>query len=181
MLNFIRKYLQSNKINDIKILNPSQFQTNQELYNAKMTNSLDLIDLQNKLNELIYFTDTLRNYILLKDINNIDPGVMTFEKIITDGLSNQKTDCIIWFICGLINSYTYNTPVLLNDNYGKLLLRYDKTCQQIKNDLSKMIINPVPYLDKVYNIPLNYYKKTITLRELLNYDITINYDIIIYI
>jgi hypothetical protein len=149
--------------------------------------------LQTNLQNLIDFNDTSymnsnpviqEVYYMLKSIDNDDPGISIFESLLDSSyeliniLPIPGADIISWFIGGILHSYTNNPDTMLNEDFGEISIRYNKTYYQIRNDLTTMYDNINEFLDIVYNIPdsIDSTKKTITLRELLNYNVPDKYS-----
>jgi hypothetical protein len=139
------------------------------------TNLKNLID----FNDLSYSTtspviDEVYHY--LNSVQKTDPGVSVFENLLDSSyeligeLPIPGASIISWLIGGILDSYSSNTPQNLNLDFGEVAARYNKTYYQIRMDLTTMYNNPFENIDKVYSINFGN-KKTITLRELLDYDV----------
>ena len=149
--------------------------------------------LQTNLQNLIDFNDSsymntnpviLEVFNMLESSDNKDPGVGIFESLLDSSyqlislLPIPGANVISWFIGGILSSYTNNPLNPLNSDFGEISIRYDKTYYQIRSDLTTMYDNINEFLDTVYYIPsiIDSNKKTITLRELLNYTIPNKYS-----
>ena len=141
--------------------------------------------LKKNLNNLIEFNDKSyfstspvveEVYHYLSSVEKKDPGLSLFQSLLDSSyeligeLPIPGASIISWFIGGLLDSYSAETQPNLNLDFGEVGERYNKTYFQIRLDLTAMHDDPTQNLDKVYNISFGD-KKTITLRELLNYDV----------
>ncbi len=141
--------------------------------------------LKTNLNNLIEFNDRSyystspvveEVYHYLTSVNKVDPGMSLFQSLLDSSyeligeLPIPGAGIISWFIGGLLDSYSPDNQPNLNLDFGEVGARYNKTYYQIRLDLTTMYDDPTQNLDKVYTTSFGN-KKTITLRELLNYDV----------
>jgi hypothetical protein len=139
------------------------------------TNLNNLID----FNDLSYSSSSLipdEVYRYLKSFQKTDPGLTTFERLLDSSyeligeLPIEGANVFAWFIGGILDSYTQSNPPNLNIDFGDIESRYNKTYLQIRLDLSLIYDDPIKYIDK--ELPINFgTKKSITLRELINYNL----------
>ncbi len=131
-------------------------------------------------------------YGYLKSEDNHDNGLGLFGNLLFSAFSLigsieglPGAPIIAWFLSGVVQSY-YTPPTppnLLDPDITKVADRYLAIYMQIDTDLTYLLNNIDENLDKVYNIPDNLDlpepfkdKKTITLRELQDYDIPDKYN-----
>jgi len=80
------------------------------------------------------------------------------------------TGAVSWFVGALVNTYSDTQPdgVDLDKMFASMVERYAEVTLALRTDLTAMNTNPDLYRDKEYVVPFGD-KKTINLRELLNY------------
>ena len=131
-------------------------------------------------------------YGYLKSEDNHDNGLGLFGNLLFSAFSLigsieglPGAPIIAWFLSGVVQSYDSPTPPpnLLDPDITKITERYLATNMQIESDLTYLLNHIEENLDKVYDIPDKLIlpdpfknKKTITLRELQDYDIPDQYS-----
>jgi hypothetical protein len=131
-------------------------------------------------------------YLYLKSEDNHDNGLGLFGNLLFSAFSLigslEGLPCapiIAWFLSGVVQSYDSPTPPpnLIDPDITKIKERNLATNMQIDSDLTYLLNHIEENLDKVYNIPDKLIlpdpfknKKTITLRELQDYDIPDQYS-----
>ena len=147
----------------------------------------EMIKIKNNLNNLIDFTDLAYNYSqdvigevysMLKSGSSPGDNRSSFNKILSSSyeligsVPIPGSGAVAWLVGALINTYDVRQPsgVDLDKKFADMTQRYGEETLALRLDLTNMHDDPDKYRDTVYTVPFGD-KKTITLRELLNYDI----------
>jgi len=125
----------------------------------------------------------------LGGLDNSDPGAGLFANLLFSAVSLigeieglPAAPAIAWFLSAVVNTYNEKTQPDLYDKFSSIADRYLTTYMDIDATLINILNNIDAHLDDVYTIPEWLWslpfmggKKTISVRELANYDFPAKY------
>lgn len=130
--------------------------------------------------------ENVYNYLTEKDDH--DNGVGLFSNLLFSafGLIGEidaipAAPVIAWFVSAVVNKFSETTQPQLYNPFPQITSRYIATYLAIDTALTTTLNDLDNHLDDVYTIPdfiniPNHPKKTMTVRELANYDVPANYS-----
>ena len=126
----------------------------------------DILLVKNNIKNIIDFNDQLyvegntkilNAYMLLTLSDNHDLGLATGLNLLKGAYIGIGGEAGIIggiaanFVCGIVDHYSEETPVSLNEEISSLLTRFQKTSEQLDVDLEMYYGNPKDYWNKEFN------------------------------
>lgn len=147
----------------------------------------EIIKIRKNLNNLIDFADQSYNYsqsVITEVYETLKAGSSPgdnrslFSKLMSSSyeligaVPVPGSEVVSWFVGAVVDTYANKDPpgVNLDQKYADMVARFADTSLGLRNDLTDMYTNPNERKDEVYTVPYGN-KQTITVRDLLNYDI----------
>ena len=125
-----------------------------------------ILCVKNNLRNIITFNDELyvqgqtkilNAYALLSISDDHDPALEVGLNILKSAflgigdIGGPIGVIISSFVCGLLDSYTTSTPVSLNAQMSSMLMRFQKTSEQLDVDFEMYYNNPVAYWNNTFS------------------------------
>jgi len=152
----------------------------------------EILKIRKNLDNLIDFTDLAYDYSqdvisevysMLKAGSSPGDNRSSFDKIMSSSyeligaVPIPGSEVVSWLVGALVETYDVREPsgVDLDKKFADMESRYGEVTLALRKDFTDMHDDPNKYRDTLYTVPFGD-KKTITLRELLNYDIPDKYQ-----